>query len=364
MAYRIETGRLDKAERTPQGGLRVPAAIGRSGCLEYTQADGSKRVEYRSPEEASRPESLASLRGAPVTDLHPSRPVTPETFTRVSRGHAAAGTMDGEHITTSLTVQDATLIRGIESGARKETSAGYTTDLVETPGTAPDGTPYDALQTNITYNHVALGPPGWGRAGATVALRLDSNGDAVPLEPAPPKEKKPMATERIDGVDHEVGTIPWQQARAKHDAQAEADLTKATERADKAETKLAEVTAERDEHKGRIDALETATAPEAISAAVTARVELQGKAQQVKHDIKCDGLTDRQVMVTALGVDDDDKVSDDYWRGRFDTAVEQSTKADSSLVITRALTQHTDGRQVSPVAAAMARKAERLKGAN
>ncbi len=46
--------------------------------------------------------------------------------------------------------------------------------MVQEPGTHR-GERYDAVQTSIRYNHVALGPKDWGRAGSEASLRLDDN---------------------------------------------------------------------------------------------------------------------------------------------------------------------------------------------
>jgi len=349
VAYRIETGRLDKAERTPQGGLRMQAAVGRVGILEYRKADGSPWREYRSPAEAFKAESLSSLRGAPVTNLHPAGPVTSSTFRAVSMGHVGDDTRrdeDGRHILASVIAQDERLVSAIEAGDRSEVSAGYTTDVVERAGVTPDGEHYDAEQTNITYNHVAIGPRGWGRAGPTVALRLDSNLDVITEPPASAvgKERTAMKTQRIDGVDYEVGTEAWSQALAKHDADTAAklanltaDLATQTARADKAE-------GERDELKGRTDALEAAATsaadPVVIGALVAARVALETKATGINSTLKCDGMTDRELMVAALGIETTDETADAYIVGRFDAAVEQSEKAGASRSTTRIVADH------------------------
>jgi hypothetical protein len=42
---------------------------------------------------------------------------------------------------------------------------------------ALDGGDADIAQTEIRYNHAALGPSGWGRLGSDVGLTLDSNND-------------------------------------------------------------------------------------------------------------------------------------------------------------------------------------------
>ena len=322
MAYRIESGRLDKAERTPQGGLRIPAAVGRSGCLEYMKADGSRWVEYRPADEAFAPASVASLRGAPVTELHPPRAMTPETFRAYSRGHVGDDPrQDGEHLAASLYVHDAGLIRGIERGDRQECSAGYEVDLEVGGGVAPDGTHYDAIQRNIRYNHVAIGPRGWGRAGSSVSLRLDSSGDVV--------GERDMKTERIDGVDLEVGSDSWAQARARFDASRETRLHQL-------EADLAAACKDRDKAVGRADALAKELDPGVLRARVQARVALERAAASVKPDLRLDDMSDRAVMLAVLSLDDKTAGSDDYLRGRFESVVESAAKADGGLAKARA----------------------------
>ena len=58
---------------------------------------------------------------------------------------------------------------------------------------------YDAIQRGIVYNHAALGPSGWGRQGATVALKFDA-GDAVQ------QTEISNVKETIDGKEYTVGT--------------------------------------------------------------------------------------------------------------------------------------------------------------
>jgi len=375
VAYRIESGRLDRAERTAAGGLRVPAAIGRSGVLVYRKADGSEWREYRPPEEAFAAASLATLRGAPVTDLHPPRPVTPESYRSVARGHVGDDPRaddDGKHIAASLYVLDADLIRGIEARERTELSAGYEVDLDLRPGTTPEGERFDAVQTNIRYNHVAVGPAGWGRAGSSVALRLDDALDVlddIATDPAstPAKETLRMKTTiRVDGVEYvldvdETAARALPAGLAREQAEAErlrADLAAATARADAAE-------AARDEAKGRADSLEAeatkAADPAVLSALVAARVELETKARALAPEVKCDGLTDREVMAAACGVEAKDR-SDDYIRGRFEAAVETATRADGSLIASRIASAAPAGR-ISVAEAARRRMIERNRSA-
>lgn len=167
-------------ERTASGGVRLSAAITKSGVLTYRDPSGNEWREWRPPEEVFAEESLATLRGAPVTDLHPSGLVTPATWRDVSVGHVGDDVArDGIYVAASVLVQDASEIARIEAGERREISAGYACKVDDTPGVTPEGEPYDRVQRRIRYNHAALGPEGWGRAGSDVSLRLDAAVEVV-----------------------------------------------------------------------------------------------------------------------------------------------------------------------------------------
>ena len=173
----------------------VEAAVARTGVLDYSDGQRTWR-EYRPPEEVFAADSLASLRGATVTDTHPSSMVDPSTYKLVSRGHAAdAPRRDGQFVVTDLMVQDADLCRMVNAGERREVSCGYTCEVDPTPGVTPEGERYDAVQRNIRHNHVALLAPGEGRSGPEVSLRMD--GAAVEVRPGGAGE--PMKTIKLRG---------------------------------------------------------------------------------------------------------------------------------------------------------------------
>lgn len=172
-AIRMDLNRFDGVEPSPGGGLRIPAAVTRVGVLEYEDADGQRWGELRPADEVFAPESLATLRGAPLTDLHPAALVTPETWKRVAIGHVADDVhRDGDFVVASVIVQDGLAVERVQAGERREVSCGYTCDLEETPG-EHEGVAYQRVQRGIRYNHLGLGPEGWGRAGSEVALRMD-----------------------------------------------------------------------------------------------------------------------------------------------------------------------------------------------
>lgn len=226
--------RLDGAKRTPQGGLRVDAALARPGILKYRQPDGSWVSEYLSPEEAFNADSMASLTSAPVTKLHPPEMVSRKNWSKYSRGNVGETVrQDGNKIAATLYLQDADLADAVERGDMKEVSCGYACDLVNKPGVSPEGERYDRLQINRRYNHVAVVP--MGRAGSEIALRLDASDNVITED-----EGESMKTfEKIDGVDYEVGTDAHKAAAGRRDEAAKADKTereKLQARADKGET--------------------------------------------------------------------------------------------------------------------------------
>lgn len=185
---------------TPQGGVCVEAAVARTGVLDYSDGTRSWR-EYRPPEEVFAADSLATLRGATVTDLHPPKLVDPSTFATVTRGHAHDDVRrDGDLVVADLMVQDASLVAMVNAGERREVSCGYTCEVEQTPGVTPAGEKYDAIQRRIRHNHVALLPPGEGRSGPEVSLRMDGAAVEVRLDGAGVQAMK--YTLKIRGVEY------------------------------------------------------------------------------------------------------------------------------------------------------------------
>ncbi len=167
-------GTLKALETTPQGFVRVDARLTRTGIFTYHN-DGKITREFRPPEEVFRCDSLKSIAGAPVTDLHPDSFVNPENAKELAVGFAGEEIKpDGDFVTAKLTITDAAAIEGLKEGSRKEISLGYTCEVEDSPG-VHNGEHYDAIQRNIVVNHIALGPKGWGRAGPEVSVKTDSD---------------------------------------------------------------------------------------------------------------------------------------------------------------------------------------------
>lgn len=162
--------RLGKAERLSSGALRLKANMTRTGVLAYDTGD-----EYRPESEVFAPESLASLRSAPVVVGHPpSGEVTLDTWKELAVGHVESVYRDGQFVSGTIIINDPDTIDMLESGELSELSPGYTAKTEWGSGKGPDGKPFTSTQRFIRYNHIALLPDGMGRSGREVRVRTDS----------------------------------------------------------------------------------------------------------------------------------------------------------------------------------------------
>ena len=329
MVRRCDASTIRAKALLPGGALQLDAYLTRVGVFVYRLADGSVRRELRHPDEVFSAESLASLAHAPLTDLHPDQPVDPDTWAESAVGHVAPDVRpEGVYVAASVVVPHGPTLRQLDTGERKELSCGYTADLEMTAGIW-EGEAFDAIQRNIRYNHVALGPPGWGRAGPNVAVRTDSQ-DGI-LEER--EQGKRMAKITIDSAQHEVPD-----AVASH-------LDKLQGRADATDKALAQVKAD----------LAKAQDPKAIQDRVKARMDLVKTAHKVA---KLKGVTFDEAK--AADVPDSDfevaiiKMIDptfdpagktpDYIKGAFQIVVKGLVEAaGSSLAPTE--TPPVDGQQ-------------------
>ena len=336
---RQDTFRIDAFERVGSR-LRVEGHFSRTGIQHYSDGAGNTTAEYRAPEEVFSDASLASLRGMPVTVRHPRNvggQVTPQNWSRLAGAKVVVGTTgeaiakadDGVHTHGPIWVHEGKAIAKIEAKELTELSVGYTAQLDQTPGTTPDGQHYDARQTNILGNHIALLGGGEARGGPTVRI-LDSEGH-VRFDDLPEEEDN-MAIKylvRADGRDHEIQA----EDRSLADALE-------TERKDANEI-LAAAETERDTEKARADGLqgELDTAKDALATATAElakplRKALLADASAIAgKDLKDEGTDHdlRTAALTAAGIDVDGK-SDAYVEARFDgLKIDKSEKKDRKI---------------------------------
>lgn len=376
---RADFSKLTGVKRTPQGGLRVPARLTRAGVFTYRRSDGSTVRELRPPEEVFKADSLATLSGAPVTELHPSVPVTAMNWSTLTKGHVGEDVrQDGKFVAANIFVQDSSVVAKVESKDLQELSCGYTCEIDPTPGVY-EGERYDQIQRAIEYNHTALGPSGWGRAGSEVSLRMDSADGAIQVlgeeSPSKPQNNKDriMPKYRIDGVDYDTSTPEFLQALTQQEERQKARIDSLTSERDQLQGKLDGTTKELSNTKAKLD---EATSQERVDSLVAERLEFITKARRVMgDDYNADGKAKKDIMVDCIRRDDKDFVSDGksdgYIEGVFETLVKLgSSSSDGGTGITAvrssahdATRSRNDGSDVSPAVKARQDMLERQKKA-
>lgn len=341
--------------KTPQGGLIASANLTRVGVLTYTNPDGSQVRELRHPDEVFKKDSLATLANAPLTVTHPRELVTPANWRQVAVGHVDGTPKEsGRFVAADVQVMDAGTIDQIEKGDLVELSCGYRCDVDNTPGTY-DGEKYDAVQRNINYNHVAIGPKDWGRAGSEVRLRLDGSGYLISANTS-----EGAANTYVDTRDMADPNTPKPAAPAPETRTDEAEVLRGQNAFLKSENQRLD---------GEVKALtEKLNDTARLDALVSARVELVTKAAGLLGaDYKCDGKSDVQIMTDSIKKVRPEMNLDgkgpDYIKGAFAIALENHTdarKAQESIQSNTptVLTVRDDSKGESPVSAAAQRNAE------
>lgn len=314
------------ATKTDEGFLVDSPIVARVGIQEYRRADGSIRRELRLPENVFNADSLASMRGKPITVGHPSTgKVTSKDAHRVTVGTILdRGLEDGENVRAPIIIHSPDSI-----GSRRELSLGYTTNLDETPGVHPVYGAYDAIQGPPTINHLSVVQS--ARAGKVARLNLDGDEEIFNQQ-----EQQTMTVKvKLDnGIEYDAAP------------EVSVELNKLRADAADAKTKLAAATADKDKLQAKVDgqAAELETARTQGRADAMARLQLEATADKLKVDHK--DKTDRQVkeaVILAVRKDADLKdKSDVYVDAAYDMAVETAPAA-AMASQRKAVQTHNDG---------------------
>ena len=170
---RLDCIRLDTNDRTyftEEGYLVDHPILTSCGIFEYANPDGSIRRELRLPEHVFAEKSLKTYKGKPVIITHEAGVVSKDNVDREQIGTILTeGYRDGENVRAEIIIHNTDAMKDC---GLKELSLGYNLDLIEEPGTW-NGEPYDAVQTNIVINHLALVAS--ARAGEQARLNIDGS---------------------------------------------------------------------------------------------------------------------------------------------------------------------------------------------
>jgi len=325
--------------KTADGYLVGDVLCARTGTQQYRASElgltGDAIVTVYRPESAVfAKDSLATYAGKPVTLGHPPVMVTADNWKEYAGGAVGADiARDGEFVRVPTVLMDATIIRAVEDGTR-EVSMGYTTPVEMVDGIAPDGTPYQAVQTGpIRINHLAVVP----KARGGDKLRIGdsaSNWGASPINDTESKGGQ-MADLRkimVDGL--QVETTDAGAAAIDKLTKALADAVAAKDVSDAAATKaaadLAAAEAAKDAAIAKADA--AVVTGDALDKLVADRADLISRAKLVAKDIDMVGMSDAAIrkaaVVAALGDAAVAEKSDAYIDARFDILAEDAAKGD------------------------------------
>lgn len=300
---RFDVIELKSATKTDEGFILDTPVVSRTGVFDYLNEDGSIRREYRPPEEVFNADSLASLKGKPITVEHPDELVTDSNAKYLTIGTMLSeGRKDGENLVTDIVIHSPS-----DMGNRRGLSLGYSLDLEETPGEI-NGERYDAIQRNIRYNHLSIVKN--GRAGAVARLNMDK---CQIVENQPEESKMPKV--RLDnGIEYEV--TPEVEAAFGKLRKDNADL----------QTKAESTQAKADALQARVDSFPSELDKVKREARVDAEQRIQLEATAKQFNVDCAGKTNIEVkkaIIVAINKDADlSNKSDAYIDARFDVALE------------------------------------------
>ena len=165
---RLDSISLDGTYFTEEGFLIDEPIVTSCGIFEYHNPDGTVRRELRLPEHVFDEESLKSYLSKPVIITHNAGKVTKDNVSNEIVGTIISdGYQDGDSVRVKIVIHD---VNAVKNCGMRELSLGYDLELVEKPGIW-NGQKYDAIQTNIRINHLALVKK--ARAGEQAHLNMD-----------------------------------------------------------------------------------------------------------------------------------------------------------------------------------------------
>lgn len=288
---------------TPEGYLMGKAVVTNIGVFTYMNSDGTVRRELRHPDEVFNFDSMWSLVGKPITNDHPDVMVTAENIRDFSVGKTEGNPIfDPYHLAIGLVIDEPETIQQVKAGKRA-LSCGYSCNLDWTPGNYL-GTPYDAVQRNIRYNHLSIVDK--GRAGDAAKIRIDSVDSSIIHHAQEVKEdvqvaEKTMRTISLDSVDYQaedkvIDAYNASIATSK-DLQAKVDSLASEKSAVEAERdalkeKVVSLQKEIDGKKNTVDASE-------VDKLVKARLALLEVAKKADVDVN-DTMSEKDIKIAVI----------------------------------------------------------------
>lgn len=295
---------IDRSHRTSEGYLAVRARAARTGIYDYLASEigapdsfkPTDRVRvYRDEAEVFAPDAVRSFIGKPVTNDHPSVPVTPDNWKDHASGVAMGALRDGEYLAFDLVLMDKALIADVDAGKR-ELSNGYACALDWTPGVSPRGEAYDARQTNIRGNHIAVVDAGRAGPECSIADRwavCDFNAGA--LSAALFNAKENTVVPKIIHVDGMPVNLSDENAVDALVSKFQSQLADKDATIKARDERISALEGEKAVADKALEDAKAQTSAEALDKAVAARTALIGVARAIVPNLQTDGRTDAQI---------------------------------------------------------------------
>ena len=301
-----------KLRTTSDGYMICMPRIARTGIQEYLGVEMGRpdleRVRVYRPEgEVFAHDAIKTLAGKPITIEHPDVPVNSSNWRDFAVGHIGEDVMrDGEFIRVPLILMDAKAVDEVKSG-RSELSVGYSAVIEWADGVTPGGEKYNAKQTSIRANHVAITHTARGgpqlrmgdRQETTMTTRtIMVDGISVTLEDKDAQIVEKQLTKLAGDLATAQAALATAQTAATNDAAAHANAiaTIKTESTNK-DAEIATVKAQLADAK---------LTPQKLDKLVADRVATVQRAQKIIGDaLVVEGKTDadmrKQVVLSKLG---------------------------------------------------------------
>ena len=184
---RYDVGELLAAPyETPEGFLVVEAFVSRPGIYVYRNTrqdeldglgkEGELRRELRPDSEVTSRKSLETYRARSVTVGHPRKHGKRVRVDATNVREYEVGTVDGParvvdgRLAAKLIIKDKTAIAEAKA-SKRQVSPGHLSEITVQKGVDPKYGRYDAIQSEIEINHIALVEK--ARGGDSLQLRLD-----------------------------------------------------------------------------------------------------------------------------------------------------------------------------------------------
>ena len=308
----LDSASLRGIHETPEGYLEASVRIARTGIQLYRGAElGHPDKEmvrvYRGDDAVFDKASLEKFAHMPVTVEHPAELVDSKNWKTHAVGTTGGEIMrDGEFLKIGVRVTDADAVSAIKAGKR-EVSVGYQAMFDWTPGVTPSGEPYDARQTRVLANHLAI--TNAARAGSLA--RIGDSWGAAPITPNNSKGDA-MATKAVTLGDSTVTVVD-----------ADAEKVEKVDKDLKAKDKsIAEKDAEIDKLKKKKQVSDSD-----LDKMVEARAKLVTDARTVVADMDVVGKSADQIKREAVVASGRFNVSDSTSEAYIDAAFDILTTA-------------------------------------